>query len=123
MLDDELVALRAVAASLARQSGRGVARRVLLELGGSTVTVLRPDIPGDPVLAVVRSGGGRDNRFAALTPREREVAMRLAAGHPNKRIAADLGISLATVKDHVHRILVKTGLRSRVAVAAAWHRR
>jgi DNA-binding NarL/FixJ family response regulator len=31
-------------------------------------------------------------------------------------------IAPSTVKDHVHSILDKTGLRSRAAVAAAWHR-
>jgi DNA-binding NarL/FixJ family response regulator len=32
-----------------------------------------------------------------------------------------LVITLGTVKDHVHSILAKTGLRSRAAVAATWH--
>lgn len=31
-----------------------------------------------------------------------------------------LDIKLGTVKDHVHRILSKTGLDSRAAVAALW---
>jgi hypothetical protein len=34
--------------------------------------------------------------------------------------ADELVISLATVKDHVHNILAKTGLTSRSALAAAW---
>jgi len=34
-------------------------------------------------------------------------------------IARALGLSLATVKDHVHRALSKTGLSSRAALAAA----
>jgi DNA-binding NarL/FixJ family response regulator len=54
-----------------------------------------------------------------LTPREGEVAALVATGLGNKQIATRLGISLPTVKDHVHRILVKTGLPSRAAVAAA----
>ena len=32
-------------------------------------------------------------------------------------------ISPTTVKDHVHRILEKTGLRNRVSLAAVWHGR
>jgi DNA-binding NarL/FixJ family response regulator len=56
--------------------------------------------------------------LASLSPREREVAMLIGEGRSNKEIAQDLGISLATVKDHVHHILEKTGLASRTAVVA-----
>jgi DNA-binding NarL/FixJ family response regulator len=61
------------------------------------------------------------DRFDALTPREREVAAYVASGLPNRQIAARLWLTTATVKDHVHRILVKTGLPNRTAVAAAWN--
>jgi DNA-binding NarL/FixJ family response regulator len=44
----------------------------------------------------------------------------VAAGLSNKKIAGKLFISLATVKDHVHRILAKTSLPNRAAIAAAW---
>ena len=54
-----------------------------------------------------------------LTRREGEVAALVATGLGNKQIAVRLGISLPTVKDHVHRILVKSGLPSRAAIAAA----
>lgn len=56
--------------------------------------------------------------LANLSPREREVAMLLARGSSNKTIAAELAISIATVKDHVHRILSKTGVSSRSQIAA-----
>jgi DNA-binding NarL/FixJ family response regulator len=55
-----------------------------------------------------------------LSRREREVATLVAAGLSNKQIARKLFLSLATVKDHVHRILVKTSLPNRAALAAAW---
>src|SRR5919199_5336720 len=55
-----------------------------------------------------------------LTPREREVAASIAAGLSNHAIAARLCVSVATVKDHVHRILHKTGFPNRAAIAAAW---
>lgn len=45
----------------------------------------------------------------------------MAAGLSNRQIADALFISLATVKDHVHAILTKTGLDSRSQVAAAWY--
>lgn len=59
--------------------------------------------------------------WAGLTPRERQVAQGLARGLPNKAIARALGLSLGTVKDHVHRILTKTGHGSRASFAAAAH--
>jgi DNA-binding NarL/FixJ family response regulator len=57
--------------------------------------------------------------LARLTAREGEVAALVATGLGNKQIANRLGISLPTVKDHVHRILAKSGLPSRAAIAAA----
>jgi DNA-binding NarL/FixJ family response regulator len=62
-----------------------------------------------------------DARFDVLTPRELEVATLVAAGFSNAQIAEALFISVATVKDHVHAVLAKTDLRSRVEVAAAWY--
>lgn len=55
-----------------------------------------------------------------LTPRERSVAEQLAKGRCNKDIARALGISLGTVKDHVHAVLKKSGLSSRLEVASAF---
>ncbi len=49
----------------------------------------------------------------ALTEREREVARHLSTGSTNREIAAALGISLATVKNHVHHILEKLDVRRR----------
>jgi DNA-binding NarL/FixJ family response regulator len=74
------------------------------------------------VLAVVHPAPGRRGVLARLTKREREVAACLAAGLSNAEIAQALVITVGTVEDHVHNILAKTGLRSRAAVAAAWHR-
>ena len=44
-------------------------------------------------------------RFASLTPREREVLTLLAAGNLNKQIAAALGVVEQTVKFHRARIM------------------
>ncbi|MFD8923517.1 response regulator [Streptomyces mirabilis] len=87
---------------------------------------------GDPVLspAVTRqlmehaSGGapggrrtGARDRIGALNDREREVAVAVGQGSSNAEIAADLYMSVATVKTHVSRILAKLGLNNRVQIA------
>ena len=55
--------------------------------------------------------------FDALTPRERDILERLAAGESNKVIARHLGISDGTVKLHVKSVLRKLGVSSRVEAA------
>lgn len=47
------------------------------------------------------------DRFATLTPREREVFAQVVAGRLNKQIAAALGTSERTVKAHRARIMEK----------------
>jgi DNA-binding NarL/FixJ family response regulator len=56
--------------------------------------------------------------WEGLTPREMDVARLLACGLSNKIIARRLGITLGTVKAYVHRILTKTGHRSRASFAS-----
>jgi RNA polymerase sigma factor (sigma-70 family) len=48
----------------------------------------------------------------SLTPREREVFLLVAAGLPNKQIAARLGVSLQTVTLHRGRLMRKLQLPS-----------
>ena len=58
-----------------------------------------------------------------LSKRERSVLDQVARGLSNKEIADALGISPATVKNHVHRILAKLDVASRrEAVARAYLR-
>jgi len=47
-----------------------------------------------------------------LTPREREVLQHVVAGKMNKQIAADLGITEATVKMHRARVMAKMKVQS-----------
>jgi DNA-binding NarL/FixJ family response regulator len=53
-----------------------------------------------------------------LTARESEVVDLLAQGLSNRAIASRLDIRLHTVKSHVHNVLEKLELRSRLEVAA-----
>ncbi|MET9604343.1 response regulator transcription factor [Streptomyces sp. NPDC006512] len=58
---------------------------------------------------------------AALTPRELEIWRLLAGGLDNAEIAADLDISVSTVKNHITGIFGKLGVRDRAqAVIAAY---
>lgn len=51
-------------------------------------------------------------RFAKLTPREREVMTHVVAGKLNKQIAADLGAAEQTIKIHRGRVMEKMGIES-----------
>jgi len=49
-----------------------------------------------------------------VSPRETDIIRELCNGLSNKEISDKLFISLQTVKDHTHRIYIKTNVRSRV---------
>ncbi|AVT37887.1 response regulator transcription factor [Plantactinospora sp. BB1] len=64
-------------------------------------------------------GSGRAAR--ALSERELQVVRAIARGRTNAEIAAELFISISTVKSHLSGIQTKLGLRNRVEIAAwAW---
>jgi DNA-binding CsgD family transcriptional regulator len=58
------------------------------------------------------------NRSLRLTLRERQVAALVAAGHSNKLVAYELGISQGTVASTLSRALQKLGVRSRTELVA-----
>lgn len=51
-------------------------------------------------------------RVASLTPREKEVFLRVADGQANKVVAIDLGISERTVEIHRSQVMQKTAART-----------
>ncbi|SNX64922.1 LuxR family two component transcriptional regulator [Streptomyces sp. TLI_55] len=95
------------------------------------VDAVRRVAAGDPVLSptVTRqlmrhAAGAADTRrtrarerIAALNDREREVAVAVGRGLSNAEIAAELYMSVATVKTHVSRVLAKLDLNNRVQIA------
>jgi DNA-binding NarL/FixJ family response regulator len=66
----------------------------------------------------VRRGVPRELEAIRLTQREREVIDLIGKGLANKDIAAHLHIAIHTVKSHVHNVLEKLALHSRLEVAA-----
>lgn len=61
------------------------------------------------------------NALAALTPREHDVAVAIANGRSNAEIAAELLMSVTTVKSHVSAILTKLDLDNRTQIALLAH--
>ncbi|RIV36801.1 DNA-binding response regulator [Micromonospora radicis] len=59
--------------------------------------------------------------LAGLTERERAVAVALGQGRTNAEIAAELFMSVATVKAYVSRLLTRLDLNNRVQVALLVH--
>jgi DNA-binding NarL/FixJ family response regulator len=136
-LDQEtLVRLRELVTTLHEQRGASVPVVDLVRLAqhvrlkaGVTIDFEASEALGQP-LVVLRMPSEEQadsslpaESLKALSKRELEVCGLVAEGLSNKQIAKRLFLSLATIKDHVHRILTKTGLTNRAAVAAAFHGR
>ncbi|MQY79672.1 MAG: hypothetical protein GH151_10845 [Bacteroidetes bacterium] len=49
-----------------------------------------------------------------ISKREEEVIQKICEGKSNKEISEALFISLQTVKDHIYRIFIKTGVKNRI---------
>ncbi len=87
--------------------------------------VLPPPLTGSLFSHVVEyalmKGKGRLNKAVRMTKREREVIALIADGLRNKEIAQRLSIATFTVKSHVHNILEKLALHSRLQIAKYTH--
>jgi DNA-binding NarL/FixJ family response regulator len=70
--------------------------------------------------ASVRQERARE-RLASLTEREREVAVAVGRGRSNAEIAAELSVTVATVKAHVSHLLTKLQVDNRVQIALLVH--
>jgi len=66
--------------------------------------------PATPALVAIRSR-------SRLTQSERETALLAAAGRSNKEIAAQLGISVRTVENHLQHVYDKLGISARTDLA------
>ena len=128
--DIEVVALTSFAEDGRVQAAlqAGAAGYVLKESDADDVAaavraVHRGELQLDPVVArsLVSSlhGARHEDPISELTSRELDVLRLVAAGKPNKQIAAELAISERTARTHVSRILRKLRLSSRTQ-AALW---
>lgn len=92
--------------------------RILLEMSQSLLGSAR-----NLALARNRSLGNEANPAAlvraGMTSREAEVLTLLAEGFSNQRMSETLSISVDTIKEHMGRILAKSGTPNRLA-AALW---
>jgi DNA-binding NarL/FixJ family response regulator len=85
---------------------------------GRALRTLHPllELAFGPVLAreLPRLAARRNLAHCGLSEREWEIARMAIAGETNGEIAAALGVSVSTVKNHMTRILEKCGVRSRM---------
>jgi two-component system NarL family response regulator len=85
--------------------------------------VLPPPLTGSLFSQIVEyavQSGKADRLMKAvkLTKREHEIVNLISRGMSNKEIAAELNIAVHTVKSHVHNILEKLALHTRLEVAS-----
>ena len=69
------------------------------------------------------AGTSGQDKAAALTPRQQQIAVLIACGFTNRQIADELVLARGTVANHVEHMLNRLGLnrRSQLAVWAAEH--
>jgi DNA-binding NarL/FixJ family response regulator len=88
--------------------------------------ILPPPMTGSLFSQIVEhalQGGKIDKLLSAvkMTGREQDVIGHIAAGKSNKEIASELNIAVYTVKSHVHNILEKLALHTRLELATFTH--
>jgi DNA-binding NarL/FixJ family response regulator len=120
---DELVlrALRAGAAGFLLKDTAPPEIVRAIELVHAGEGMLSPAVTSRLIALVAGDGDDRSEeartRLAALSAREHEVAVAVGRGASNADIAAELHMSVATVKAHVSRLLAKLAVDNRVQIA------
>lgn len=85
------------------------------EVGARLVAQLAAPTPTAPS---THAPTGLRDRFPELTPREADVLERIAAGRTNPEIAAELFLTVPTVKSYVNQVFAKLGVRTRAEAVA-----
>ncbi|MFK0248285.1 response regulator [Amycolatopsis azurea] len=113
----------AIAARILEVGGAGLLLKsgLLDELVTAIRTVAAGDVVIDPELlsgALAMLAGSAGRLGPVLTLRERQVLGLIADGAGTDRIAEELRLARNTVRNHVQRILVKTGTHSKLEAVA-----
>jgi DNA-binding NarL/FixJ family response regulator len=89
------------------------------------IKVLPPQLVGSLFSHVIetalKKGRGKLASVVRMTKREREIIALIADGLSNKEIADRLNIAIHTVKSHVHNIMEKLALHTRLQIAKFTH--
>jgi len=107
-------------------TGQGDVPKAVAALKAGAVDFVEKPFDIDVLLAAVAEALDRSGRLSgaadeeadiqerrrALSPREREVMDLVVAGHPNKVVAARLGISARTVENHRAKVMEKMACAS-----------
>src|SRR5690348_2573081 len=107
-------------------TGHGDIPMTVQAMKGGAIEFLTKPFRDQELLDAVQVGLSRDRarrenegalvvlreRFASLSPREREIMVQVARGRLSKQIAGDIGIAEATVKVHRSRLMHKMKARS-----------
>jgi DNA-binding NarL/FixJ family response regulator len=87
--------------------------------------ILPPSLTGSLFSHVIenalKKGKGKLANAVRMTKREREIIALIADGLSNKEIAQQLNIATHTVKSHVHNIMEKLALHTRLQIAKFSH--
>ncbi|ROS68892.1 LuxR family two component transcriptional regulator [Curtobacterium sp. PhB172] len=98
-------AIRAVASGQSTFDAT-VGARLVAQLAGGGATASPPAVPA------------LRDRFPDLTPREADVLEHIAAGRTNPQIAAELFLTVPTVKSYVNQVFAKLGVATRAEAVA-----
>ncbi|MGK8503209.1 response regulator [Nocardia asiatica] len=101
--------LKEAGAAMLTQAVHAAARGDALIAPSVTARLLAAFAAGGPAASQVQPA-------TALTDREEQILAAVARGRTNNEIAAELYISLSTVKTHIASLMAKLGARNRVEI-------
>ncbi|GAA2993050.1 response regulator transcription factor [Streptosporangium longisporum] len=117
---DEYVyaALRAGARGFLLKNAGAVLLSQAVHAAADGDALIAPSVTARLLGAFTRTAGSTPVRpVEALTDREEQILAAVARGRTNNEIAAELYISLSTVKSHIASLMAKLGARNRVEIA------
>ena len=110
--DSIFAAMRAGARGyLLKGSDRAEVLRAVRAVGAGDA-IFGPAV-ADRLSLLLGSGDPVERAFPDLTDRERDVLQRMAIGRTNAEIAAELALSLKTVRNHVSNVFTKLAVTGR----------